>query len=116
MDNYIEYGKKMLENDRAIVILKDGRVNAMAFFSMCDDPKPYLDNIDCVFIPHDPKGKIVVVENMVCLKFTKALLSSLEQAFVDKFPQVEKAMWRRNAEPEDRILTYNRRIESCALT
>ena len=81
----------------------------MLFFSICNDPNPYLNNIDHDYIEHDINGKILVIDDMVCGKFNLSFLKSLNKSFLEKFPNLEKMMWRRRGIPVDRIKVFNMR-------
>lgn len=99
----------MTKDGRYVTIIENGKVSLMMFFSVCDDPEPYLNNIDHEYIPHDPSGKILVIEDMVTTKFKFKYVSAIQDSFCNKFPHLEKAMWRRRRYPNDKIYTLWKR-------
>jgi hypothetical protein len=99
----------MLENNRCLIIADNGETVAHVFFSICDDPEPYLNNTDYKYIEHNPNGKIVIVEGMICKDFKMKYLGILHDAFISKFPQLEECKWRRRKFPVDKIITFKRR-------
>lgn len=105
MNDHYEYGQKMLEDGRVAAITENGEIVAFVYFSLCNDPTPYLENVDCKFIPHDPNGTILVIENMVAGNFNFRTVSKIEEIFTSRFPNIEKGMWRRFSLPHDKIVT-----------
>jgi hypothetical protein len=106
---YSDYIKKMIEDGRLITIKKEGKVILMLFYSVCNNPKKYLDNLDHKYISHDTQGKTIVIEEMLCNHFDISLVSILEREFSNRYPNFEQAVWRRNRKPKDKIFIQRRR-------
>ena len=99
----------MIENNRYVILEENGKTIGMLSFSLCDNPEPYLNNLEHKYIEHNINGKILVLENFVGVRFGYKTIGLLEEFFYSKFPQIEKTMWRRCKLPKDKIFTYNRR-------
>ena len=93
--NYKEYGEKMVRDGRFMTVSENGKIIFIMFYSVCNDPEPFLNNIDHEYIEQDVSGKIIVIENMVGTNFNKRKLLAMVDIFISKFPQVEKFMWKR---------------------
>lgn len=106
---YKEYGERMVRDGRFMTVSEDNRVILIMLYSVCNDPEPFLNNIDHEYMEQDINGKVLVIENIVGKNFNMKRLKDMVEIFIDKFPKVEKFMWRRAGYPKDRIVTYNRR-------
>lgn len=106
---YQDYFDKMVEDGRFAVIAENGIVVLCILYSICEDPEPYLSNLDYKFIPHDPSGKTLVIEAAIGNDLKFSFRDKIEEIFCAKFPQLEKAMWRRRRKPVDKTYTIWRR-------
>ena len=106
---YKEYGERMVRDGRFASISENGKIVLVMLYSVCNDPEPFINNIDHEYMEHDPNGKVLVIENIVGTFFHKRFVKAMEDIFYSKFPQIEKTMWRRGRFPIDKIVTYNRR-------
>lgn len=105
-----DYARKMIEGGRFLSIVEDGKATLLAFYSVCDDPQPYIDNIDHQFLKHNPSGSTVVIEEMTCKNFSKAYAERLHDELCKKYPNLKRGMWRRRREGrKDKIYTLWRR-------
>jgi len=106
-----EYVTKMMMSGRFASIVEDGKAVLLMFFSVCNDPQPYLDNLDHQFLEHDPSGKILVIEELTCKNFQRRYLQKIQEMMTEKYPKLEKAMWRRRRKGrEDKIYTLWRSL------
>lgn len=103
------YVCEMLREKRVVSITENGKIKAMIFFSLCDDEKEHLWNLEYEFRPHNPKGKILIIEAMAGKSFSFSLLKKLKEIFYTKFPQIEKTMWRRDNYLGAKVYTLTRR-------
>lgn len=99
----------MINDQRYVEFKENGKTIGMLTFSLCNDPDPYLNNLDHKYMEHDINGKILVLENFIGVRFSSKFVKIMEDFFYSKFPQIEKTMWRRLGYPKDRIFTYKRR-------
>ena len=109
MKNYQEYVEKMMRDGRFMTLSEDGVMTLMLFYSICDDPTPFLENSTFDYIPHDPNGKTVIFDNMICKKFKKAYAQQIEESICERYPQLEKALWIREKDRTNVIITHHRR-------
>ena len=105
----MEFMEKMAENGRFATFGENGKVFMLMLFSVTNDPEPYLNNIDHEYMEHDPYGKVLVIEDMICGKFKFKYVDLIQDTFCKRFPNIEKAMWRRRRFPKDKIYTLWRR-------
>lgn len=99
----------MMGDGRFMMLHDKGIMTLMLFFSICDDPKPYIDNIEFDYLPHNPLGKTVVIDNMICTKFKRHYFLEIERSLVERYPQIEKAIWIRERDNGRFTITHNRR-------
>ena len=104
-----DYIEKMTKDGRFVSFEEDGKIFMLMLFSVCNDPEPYLNNLDHEYMEHDPNGKILVVEDMICGKFKFKYVDLIQDTFCERFPNLEKAMWRRRRFPMDKTYTLWRR-------
>lgn len=109
--SYKDYPYKMLRDGRVVSIVEDGKVVAIVFFSLCNDETVHLWNWDYEYHPHNPQGKILVLDGLVCKNFTFSIVKKMKEVFYSKFPQIEKTMWRRDVRNENKVYTLRRHHE-----
>lgn len=106
-----KYVQKMMSCGRFASIVEDGKAVLLMFYSICNDPQPYLDNLEHQYLEHDPSGTVLVIEEMTCKKFQKRYVSKIQEMMCEKYPKLEKGMWRRRREGrEDKIYTLWRSL------
>jgi hypothetical protein len=108
--NYETYVLRMMNDGRVASITNDGKIVAMVFFSLCNDETQHLWNWDYEYHPHNPKGKILVLEGLVCKNFTFEIVKKMKEVFYSRFPQIEKTVWRRDKRATKKC-TLRRRYE-----
>ena len=106
---YVDYVTKMMGEGRFMTVKEDGELKGMLFFSISNDPTPYVDNITFEYLPHDETGSVVVFENMICKDFKRKHALQIEEALVERFPNLEKAVWIRDKKNGRFTITHNRR-------
>lgn len=104
-----EYFYKMASDERYAEIIENGDTVAMFYFSVCNDPVPFLNNLEHDYIHHNPLGTIVVIEQIVSGKLHFRYIREIENALCSKFPNIQQGMWRRRKFPHDKIYTMKRR-------
>jgi hypothetical protein len=110
MLDVVDYPYQMMKDGRVVSILENGKMVALVFFSLCDDETEHLWNWDYKYHPHNPNGKILVLEGLVCERFTFSIVKKMKEVFYEKFPQIEKTVWRRDNR-SNRKITYRRQHE-----
>jgi len=96
MHKDMNYPYKMMKDGRAISIAENGKIVAIVFFSLCNDETQHLWNFEYEYHPHNPSGRILVLEGLVCKNLTYSIIKKMKEAFYSKFPQIEKTVWRRD--------------------
>lgn len=108
--NYQDYTEKMIRDGRFASIAEDGRVVILMLFSVCNEPKVYLDNLDHEYLEHDPEGHILVVEDLISsVRFGIRFVDVIEDIFCQRYPNIDRFMWRRFRKPRDKIYSIGRR-------
>jgi len=110
-----DYFEKMGREGRTIVIDQYGKLVAYMTFSICNDYLPYAQKELWEYMAHNPNGKICFVEKMACLKWSRQVLREIEIAIVNKYPQVECAIWYRPGRINQRKVIYRRRYYEASL-
>ena len=100
----------MMKDGRVASIIENGKMVAMVFFSLCDDENVHLWNWDYEYHPHNANGKILVLEGLVCKNLTFSIVKKMKEVFYEKFPHIEKTVWRRDNR-SNRKITYRRHHE-----
>ena len=104
----IDYPYKMIRDRRVASVIENGKVIAIVFFSLCNDETQHLWNWDYEYHKHNPEGKILVLDGLVCKDFSFRIVKKMKEIFYNKFPQIEKTVWRRDNRG-NRVVTLNRR-------
>ena len=105
-----DYPYKMIKDGRVVSIAENGKVVAIVFFSLCNDETEHLWNWDYEYRTHNPDGKILVLEGLVCKDFHFGIVKKMKEVFYQKFPQIEKTVWRRDKR-DNKKCTLRRRHE-----
>lgn len=112
LDVMLEYFRLMLEEGRIITISKDGNPHAIIMFSVGDNPDKFLKKGTWEYVPHDPKGKIVCIEQLISKGWDKDLRNLMEITLSSRFPTAEEAVWYRYAKWGDRLVKAKRRFQN----
>lgn len=107
----IDYPYKMIRDKRVVSIAEGGKVVAIVFFSLCNDETQHLWNWDYEYHPHNPEGKILVLEGLVCKDFNFRIVKKMREVFYSKFPQIEKTVWRRDNRSDKKVTLTRRNYE-----
>lgn len=110
-----EYFERMAQDNRLIVIYRNGKFNTMITFSICNDYKPFCEKKLFSYLPHDPNGNICYVEEMESKGWSRDVLRQIEIALVSRYPQLEYAVWYRPTNNNDRKVIYKRRFHEASL-
>ena len=100
----------MIKDGRVVSIAENGKIVAIVFFSLCNDETRHLWNFEYEYHPHNPEGKILVLEGLICKNLTFNIVKKMKEAFYSKFPQIEKTVWRRDKR-ETKVSTLRRHYE-----
>lgn len=99
----IDYPYEMIRDGRVASIVENGKVVAIVFFSLCNDEIEHLWNWDYIYRKHNPAGKILVLEGLVCKNFNYEIVRKMKEIFYEKFPQIEKTVWRRDKRSNKKV-------------
>ena len=108
-----KYFEKMASDGRLIQIFEDGKQVTFLTFSICNNYTPYKDKDIWEYLPHDPSGRICFIEKLASIRWNKELRMQLENAILEKYPQIEETVWFRPTHNEERKVT--RRIYAKSL-
>ncbi len=110
IDECIRYVENMVRTDRVITIRDGSGLNAIVFFSICNDWEPFYKKETWEYYDHTPTGNALYVEKIVAKRFTKEMRRELETLFLAKYPQLEFAKWHRWGKIGDRGVTVRRKL------
>lgn len=91
----LEYRRRMLEDNRVILIEDENKPILIMFFSICNDPMPYARKETFDYLPHYSNGSIAFIERMEAKTWNKEIRKSVEQFLTSNFPNVEFGVWYR---------------------
>ena len=112
IEDVIDYFALMLYDERIILITKDSQPHAVICFSMTNDPDLYLKKKTWDYLPHEPTGKIIYVEKIICKKWDKELRSQFEHEISKRYPKMQYGMWHREGLWGDRKVISKRRFHN----
>ena len=92
--NIFDYPYQMIKDKRVASIAENGKIVAIVFFSLCNDETEHLWNWDYEYHKHNPEGKILVLEGLVCKKFSFKIVKKMKDIFYTKFPQTGLTAFR----------------------
>jgi len=101
--------RKMMADDNRIVCVDDGIDWCVLVFSITDDYLQFINKDLWRYKFHDPEGKYLVIEKMVCSRWTKSLRKSVEEALQNNFPHFEYAIWVRDKNYKETVLKVRRK-------
>lgn len=108
-----DYFRSMAKDGRLVTIDEDNEFLAFVTFSICDDYRVYQLKDLWEYLPHNPTGFICFIEKLAAKKWNKNIRKKLEEAILNKFPQIEETVWFRPTKTdEERKVT--RRIHAKA--
>lgn len=110
MRSYLEL---MAQDERVIIINKEGVSHTLITFSLCNDIRPFVNKKLWDVIPHDPMGDTCYVEKIITDGWSKDIRLKLQDAILTKYSQVKWAVWYRPGKDNDRKVT--RRIYETSL-
>ena len=97
---FCDYLHAMLKRNRVMVIEKDNEIVAVLLFFITYDYNKVYKKGSWDFIDDNEFGHQIYVDKLVCKHFDRDLHNAIEEAIVDKYPQVTEAIYHR--EPRDR--------------
>lgn len=101
--------KRMIDDKRFILIEENGEICVVMLYSICDDETPYLDNLEHNFMTHNLQGSVLVIEDMISIRFKFSYRNKIKEFFYNQFPNIRKTVWRRDHHPKDKIYTLWKR-------
>ena len=107
-----EFVKKMIREERLAFLYENGTIDLVMIFSLCDDEKNYRWMRSCMdfeYRPHNRKGKVLIIDGLVCNKLTFEKINRLKELVFSKYPQIERVLWR-NRKNQNKIVSLTRRI------
>ena len=104
-----EYVAKMLRDGRIATIFEDGKFSSLVFFSLCDNENEHLWNLEYEYKPHNPNGRVLVLDGLVSPNFNFRVVKKMKEVFYGRFPQIEKTVWRRQNYLDAKVYTLTRR-------
>lgn len=78
-------------------------------FSICNDYSQFKAKDVFRVLPHDPDGKICYIETFISGDCNRDIIRQIESVIVKRFPQINKAVWCRPGDVEEREYHYRRR-------
>lgn len=100
---FSDYLKEMLKRERVLVVKNGEDIEAIVMFYITDDWDKVTKRRDWEVAQDDPNGHLFYIDKIVCKKFTKELHLAINDAVLERFPQIEEAMYMRA--PRDRRVT-----------
>ena len=107
-----KYYEKMGRDGRTLQIKENGKLHTFMTFSICNDFTPYANKGIWEYLPHNPEGFICFVEKVVSMQWTKELRKQVEAVILERYPQVEGAVWFRPGLNNERKVVYRRKHET----
>jgi len=110
------YISRMLEDDRILIVEKDGKIEVLSFLSMGDDPDKFRRKNCWDYLEHDPESKFCYLEKFIAVKWDFWALKEVIRDGIDvareRFPNAEVLFWQRVKKRQDKLvslpLTYFR--------
>jgi hypothetical protein len=104
-----EYVRKMVE-DRRVIAVEDARgLHTVIFFSICEDPEPFLKKGTWEYRTHSPGGRFFYGEKIVSKGWQKDFRNHIKQTLLKVYPQLDTGTWHRWARWGDRTVTIRRK-------
>lgn len=113
LEEIIDYFSNMILDGRFLAIYQDSKISGFITFSLCKNYEPFYRKSSWQFLGDDKSSKKIYIETMVCKKWNKYLRKELEKVLVEKYPQIEQAIWFRDKRDSD--FKIIKRIEKCTL-
>ena len=104
-NDIIDYFALMLDDERVILISKEGKLCAVLLFSITDDPELHLKKESWEYREHDPQAKTAYIEKLISKSWNKDMRREFESELIRKHPQIERGLWHRYASWGDRQVT-----------
>lgn len=92
---FSDYLKAMLKKNRVMLILKDGEIEAIILFYITDNYDKVYKKFDWEVVDDNENGNLAYIDKMVCKKYTKSLRMAIYDALVEKYPNIDEAMYLR---------------------
>lgn len=90
-----KYVSRMLIRNRAIIVNGENGMEAILFYFLTDDVKPFV-NRPLWSTPQDTEsGHIMFIDKAVALKWTKKVRLAVKEAVERKYPNVTQGYWLR---------------------
>ena len=100
------YVSKMLLRNRTIIVNGENGMEAIIFYFLTDDVKPFVNRPMWTTPEDNESGSIIFIDKMVAHKWTKSVRLAVMDALEKKYPFAQEAYWLR--EPKNRSVIIKR--------
>lgn len=100
--------QRMIEDERVVVIFKQNTIHSVLAFSLSDDFKPFYTKETWDYVPHNPDGSVFYVELLASRTWDKKLRKQFQSLILEKYPQIQSAVWHKWADWGDRKVIWRR--------
>lgn len=98
--NFNRYVSKMLMRNRTIIVNGENGIEAIMFYFITDDVKPFANRPMWSTPTDQEEGKVIFIDKMVAHRWTKSVRLAVMDALEKKYPEATEAYWLR--EPKNR--------------
>lgn len=99
------YTKRMLDDQRIMVISDNKEIKAVIFFSICEDYLKYLKKPTWKYLEHNSKGTYVYIEKAVSKSWDRGMRLAVQRGILKSYSQVKTGKWHRYGTYGDREVT-----------
>ena len=99
----------MKKDGRILGLTVNDNLEALLFYSICDDIDRFYKKQPFEYLPHDISGRTVYVEMVIARRWLRQMREMVTARLLEKYPNLEQAVWFRPRKDVDKMMVIKRR-------